>query len=119
MKKSIFLLLLPFVLTGCSTAHKFQAVEIGMSVEQVTEDLGSPEKISQTAQSDEKQYYYVLREDPYKVALGACVLLPVVIPTLGVMWFSDGCLGEQSDYRIEFKNQRVIKKEKLEKSHPY
>lgn len=119
MNKYVFILLHIFVLVGCSNAYKFEDVEVGMGIEQVTESLGEPEKISVATASHDQQYYYMLRDEPYKTALGVCVVLPVVIPTFGFLWFSDGCLGESADYRIEFKDNVVSKKEKLEKQHPY
>lgn len=119
MNKSIFLWLHILVLMGCSSAHKFEDVEVGMDLAQVTESLGKPEKISVATELHDQQYYYMLRDAPYKTALGVCAVLPIVIPTFAVMWFSDGCLGESGDYRIEFKDNVVSKKEKLEKQHPY
>lgn len=55
----------------------------------------------------------MLRERPNYFALTGCALIPMAIPIFGIMWFSDGCLGDRADYQINFVDGKVANKQKL------
>jgi len=113
--KLLILLSTVLMLSACSSANKFTSIEEGMTSSEVTEDLGKPEKLRGNKNTPTEQHIYMLRETPNYFVLTGCVLLPMAIPTFGVMWFSDGCLGERGDYQVDFVDEKVVNKQKLEK----
>ena len=113
--KLLILLSSMVFLSACSSANKFAHIEQGMTTNEVTEELGKPEKQRSNKNKQTEQYIFMLRETPNYFALTGCVLLPIAIPTFAVMWFSDGCLGERADYQVDFVEGKVAKKQKLAK----
>jgi len=112
--KLLILLSAVLILSACSSANKFTAIEKGMTTNEVTQVLGTPKKHRTDKNKQKEQHIYMLRERPNYFALTGCVLVPTVIPTFGVMWFSDGCLGDRADYQIDFVDGKVADKKKLE-----
>lgn len=106
MKTMLNALGLITLLSGCASVDKLEVIAPRMTQDEVTAVLGTPEKVSQNA--NQQQYHYTLREAPHWWALTGCVTLPVVIPTLGVMWASDGCLGESKQANIMIRDGKVI-----------
>ncbi|CAM4437592.1 hypothetical protein [Vibrio agarivorans] len=99
------------VLTGCSSIDKLDAVEPKMTRSDLYETLGKPERIRFYSDKEELQYH--LRESPHWWALTGCVALPAAIPIFGVMWISDGCLGEQKEVNVTLQESVVISTEVL------
>ncbi|UWZ97361.1 hypothetical protein [Vibrio splendidus] len=106
MKTMLSALGLITLLGGCASVDKLEVIAPGMTQDEVTAELGKPERVSQNA--NQQQYHYTLREAPHWWALTGCVALPVVVPTLAVMWISDGCLGESKQASIIMRDGKVF-----------
>ncbi|MFA0524583.1 outer membrane protein assembly factor BamE [Vibrio sp. 10N.222.52.C3] len=106
MKTMLSALGLVTLLSGCASVDKLEVIAPGMTQDEVTAVLGNPERVSQN--TNQQQYHYTLREAPHWWALTGCVAFPAVIPTLGVMWASDGCLGEAKPANIMIRDGKVV-----------
>lgn len=106
MKTMLSALGLITLLGGCASVDKLEVIVPGMTQDEVTAELGPPERVSKN--TNQQQYHYTLREAPHWWALTGCVALPAVIPTLGVMWASDGCLGESKQANIVMRDEKVV-----------
>ena len=95
------------LLNGCASAKKLQNIHQGMHQDKVIELLGNPDRL-EDKRKIEANYVYALRQPTSTLSKTLCVLLPLPIPTLGIIWASDSCLGERDEYRITFKDKRVI-----------
>lgn len=110
--QAVLVFIIVTLLNGCASANKLQGIHQGMQQEQVVELLGSPDRL-EDKQQIEPNYVYALRQPTSALSKTLCVLLPLPIPTLGIIWASDSCLGERGEYRITFKDKRVVQTRKI------
>ncbi|WP_394242538.1 hypothetical protein [Vibrio astriarenae] len=99
------------LLAGCSSINKLEKVESDMTRAELYSALGQPERTR--FYSDKEELRYQLRESPHWWALSGCVTLPAVVPIFGVMWISDGCLGERKEVNVTLQESKVISTEVL------
>lgn len=70
MKTTLSALGLITLLGGCTSVDKLEAIAPGMTQDEVTAELGTPERMSQNA--NQQQYHYTWREAPHWWALTGC-----------------------------------------------